>query len=75
MPGRYVSLDLFDYIICAVLIHLFISLLNSQGAKIFSQRPDFREKLSIDRVSWESMKKAGADQQDIWGDRIYNKQP
>ncbi|KAL3797789.1 hypothetical protein ACHAWO_000406 [Cyclotella atomus] len=46
-----------------------------EGAKIFSQRPDFREKLSIDRVSWESMKKAGADQQDIWGDRIYNKQP
>jgi hypothetical protein len=46
----------------------------SQGAKIFSQRPDFQEKFSIDRISWETMKKKGADQQSIWGNCIYNKQ-
>lgn len=54
-------------------IYNFLPPFTSQGAKHFSQQPNFQEKFSIDRITWESMKKLGKDQQDIWGDRIHNK--
>lgn len=37
-----------------------------EGAKQFSRQPDFQERFSVDRLSWESMKKMGMTQQEIW---------
>ncbi|KAL9180196.1 hypothetical protein ACHAXT_008166 [Thalassiosira profunda] len=42
-----------------------------EGARKFSSRPGFQERFSVDRLSWESLKKAGKDQQEIWGKRMH----
>lgn len=57
----------------AVCFAKLISTYLLQGAKLCSRQPDFQQKFSIDRISWESMKKAGKDQKEIWGDRVNNK--
>ena len=44
----------------------------SQGAQQFAQQPGFQDSFSIDRSTWETMKKAGKDQKEIWGSRIHN---
>lgn len=41
-----------------------------KGAVQFSQQDGFRKQYSLDRISWEAMKKAGKDQAEIWGERI-----
>lgn len=41
-----------------------------EGAVQFSQQDGFQKQCSIDRASWEGMKKAGKDQSGIWGERI-----
>ncbi|KAL7498086.1 hypothetical protein ACHAWT_009848 [Skeletonema menzelii] len=41
-----------------------------EGAVQFSQQDGFQRQCSIDRVSWEAMKKAGKNQSEIWGDRM-----
>ena len=43
-----------------------------EGAVQFSQQDEFQKHYSIDRVSWEAKKKAGKDQAEIWGERMYN---
>jgi actin-related protein len=43
-----------------------------EGAVQFSQQDGFQKQFSIDRVSWEAMKKAGKDQSGIWGERMNN---
>ena len=43
-----------------------------EGAVQFSQQDGFQKQFSIDRVSWEAMKKAGKDQSEIWGELMYN---
>ena len=43
-----------------------------EGAVEFSQQNGFQKQYSIDRVTWEAMKKTGKDQEEIWGDRMYN---
>ncbi|KAL7533877.1 hypothetical protein ACHAXR_005506 [Thalassiosira sp. AJA248-18] len=43
-----------------------------EGAKQFSRQAGFQERYSVDRLSWETMKKAGKNQNDIWGKKIYN---
>ncbi|KAL7443623.1 hypothetical protein ACHAXM_009062 [Skeletonema potamos] len=43
-----------------------------EGAVQFSQQDGFQKQFSVDRVSWEAMKKAGKDQSEIWGERMYN---
>ncbi|KAL7472345.1 hypothetical protein ACHAXS_012666 [Conticribra weissflogii] len=40
-----------------------------EGAKQFAMQPDFQEKFTVDRISWEAMKTAGKDQKEIWGGR------
>lgn len=36
-------------------------------------QPDFQEKFTIDRITWEAMKSAGKDQKEIWGGRMCNR--
>ena len=43
-----------------------------EGAKIVAGQPGFQERFSVDRISWESMKKAGMNQQNIWGNKMYS---
>lgn len=43
-----------------------------EGAKQFSSNMRFQEDFSVDRLSWEAMKKAGKTQQEIWGKKMYN---
>lgn len=43
-----------------------------EGAVEFAQQSGFQKQYSIDRVTWEAMKKTGKDQEEIWGDRMYN---
>jgi hypothetical protein len=52
-----------------VLLNEPILALIYQGAKQFAQRTGFREKYSIDRASWEAMKKSGKNQHEIWGNK------
>ena len=40
------------------------------GAVQFSQQDGFQRQFSIDRLSWEALKKAGKNQSEIWGDRM-----
>jgi len=44
-----------------------------EGAVQFSQQDGFQKQFSIDRGSWEAMKKAGKDQSEIWGERMHNR--
>lgn len=41
-----------------------------EGAKQFSRRPGFQEQYSVDRLSWEAMKKKGMTQQEIWDEKM-----
>ena len=41
-----------------------------EGAVQFSQQDGFEKQFSIDRLSWEAMKKDGKNQSEIWGDRM-----
>lgn len=41
-----------------------------KGAKQFSRQPGFQERHSVDRLSWEAMKKMGMTQQEIWGKKM-----
>ncbi|KAL7447728.1 hypothetical protein ACHAWC_000057, partial [Mediolabrus comicus] len=43
-----------------------------EGAVEFSQKSGFQKQYSVDRVTWEALKKTGKDQEEIWGDRMYN---
>jgi len=43
-----------------------------EGAKLFASQPGFQERFSVDRMSWESMKQGGMNQQDIWNKRMFN---
>jgi len=43
-----------------------------EGSKEFAKQPDFQKRFTIDRISWEAMKKAGKDQTEIWGERVSN---
>ena len=50
---------------------VLVLLRNVQGAKEFAQRPGFQDQFSVDRVRWETMKKAGKNQHEIWGNKMY----
>jgi len=41
-----------------------------EGARICSNQPGFQERHSVDRATWDLMKKAGRDQHDIWSDKM-----
>jgi len=41
-----------------------------QGARICLKQPGFQERHSVDRNTWDLMKKAGRDQHDIWSDKM-----
>merc|ERR1712194_25806 len=41
-----------------------------KGAKQFSRQPGFQERFSVDRLSWEAMKKMGMTQQEIWDKKM-----
>ncbi|KAL3808669.1 hypothetical protein ACHAXA_001241 [Cyclostephanos tholiformis] len=43
-----------------------------EGAKQFAQLSGFQDRFSIDRLSWEAMKKAGKNQTEIWGSMCTN---
>jgi hypothetical protein len=50
-----------------VLLYIFFH----QGAKQFAQMNGFQQQFSVDRLSWEAMKKSGKNQKEIWGSKVY----
>ena len=50
---------------------LFVYFPSPQGAKQFAQINGFQQRFSVDRLSWEAMKKNGKNQKEIWGNKVY----
>jgi len=56
---------------CNATNYLYVLCNFLQGAKEFAQMNGFQERFSVDRLSWEGLKKSGKNQKEIWGNKVY----